>query len=136
MAAVTICSDFGAQESQVCHYFHCFPIYLPGSFGTNSHDLRFLNVEFPPKRDTVHPRAKEKLLQDCRRDKITFRIKPHTCQRCSEGSNETLCTPGHRDPTGTETDLCLSLLQRYGSAAACHRGRGSGCSLIIELTQG
>ena len=28
MAAVTICSDFGAHENTVCHYFHCFPIYL------------------------------------------------------------------------------------------------------------
>ena len=26
MAAVTICSDFGAQENKVCHCFHCFPI--------------------------------------------------------------------------------------------------------------
>ena len=29
MAAVTICSDFGAQENKVCHGFNCFPIYLP-----------------------------------------------------------------------------------------------------------
>ena len=29
MAAVIICSDFGAQENKVCHCFHCFPIYLP-----------------------------------------------------------------------------------------------------------
>ena len=29
MAAVPICSDFGAQESKVCPCFHCFPIYLP-----------------------------------------------------------------------------------------------------------
>ena len=29
MAAVTICSDFGAQENKVCHCVHCFPIYLP-----------------------------------------------------------------------------------------------------------
>ena len=29
MAAVTIYSDFGAQENKVCHSFHCFPIYLP-----------------------------------------------------------------------------------------------------------
>ena len=29
MATVTICSDFGAQETKVCHCFHCFPIYLP-----------------------------------------------------------------------------------------------------------
>ena len=29
MAAVTICSDFGAPKNKVCHCFHCFPIYLP-----------------------------------------------------------------------------------------------------------
>ena len=29
MAAVTICSDFGAQENEVCHCFLCFPVYLP-----------------------------------------------------------------------------------------------------------
>ena len=29
MAAVPICSDFGAQDNKVCHCFHCFPIYLP-----------------------------------------------------------------------------------------------------------
>ena len=28
-AAVTICSDFGAQENKDCHCFHCFPIYVP-----------------------------------------------------------------------------------------------------------
>ena len=25
----TICSDFGAPKSKICHCFHCFPIYLP-----------------------------------------------------------------------------------------------------------
>ena len=30
MAAVTICSDFGAQENKVCYCFHCFPIYKFG----------------------------------------------------------------------------------------------------------
>jgi len=29
MAAVTICSDFGAQEKKICHCFHFFPFYLP-----------------------------------------------------------------------------------------------------------
>ena len=29
----------------VCHCFHCFPIYLPWSDGTECHDLCFLNVE-------------------------------------------------------------------------------------------
>ena len=34
MAAVTICSDFGAPKNKVSHCFHCFPIYLPWSDGT------------------------------------------------------------------------------------------------------
>ena len=29
MGAVTICSDFRAQKNEICHCFHCFPIYLP-----------------------------------------------------------------------------------------------------------
>ena len=45
-AAVTICSDFGAQNNKVCHCFQCFPIYLPWNDGTRCHDLRFLNVIF------------------------------------------------------------------------------------------
>ena len=36
---------FGAPQNKVCHYFHCFPIYLPWSDGTRCHDLSFLYVE-------------------------------------------------------------------------------------------
>ena len=43
MAAVTVCSDFGNWENNVCNCFHCFPIYLPWSDGTRCHDLSFLN---------------------------------------------------------------------------------------------
>ena len=39
MAAVTICSDFGAPQNKISHCFHCFPIYLPSSDGTGCHDL-------------------------------------------------------------------------------------------------
>ena len=46
MAAVTICSDFGARENKISHCFHGFPIYFPWSDGTGCHDLCFLNVEF------------------------------------------------------------------------------------------
>ena len=42
IAAVTICSDFGALKNKV---WHCFPIYFPWSDGTRCHDLSFLNVE-------------------------------------------------------------------------------------------
>ena len=31
MAAVTVRSDFGAQENKICHCFHFFPFYLPWS---------------------------------------------------------------------------------------------------------
>ena len=33
MAVVTIHSDFGAQEEEICHYFHLFPFYLLCSNG-------------------------------------------------------------------------------------------------------
>ena len=46
MAAVTICSNFGAQENNLCHYFQFFPIYLQWNVGTGYHDLHVLNVEF------------------------------------------------------------------------------------------
>ena len=46
MAAVTICSDFGAQENKICHWFHFFPFYFSWSTGTGCHDLSFFNVEF------------------------------------------------------------------------------------------
>ena len=50
MAAVTICSDFGAQKNKV---WHCFHIYFPWSDGTRCHDLRFLNVELSAKFFTL-----------------------------------------------------------------------------------
>ena len=43
MAAVTICCDFGAQETKVCH---SLPIYLLWSDGIGCYDLHFWNVEF------------------------------------------------------------------------------------------
>ena len=45
MAAVTICSDFGAPQNKISHCFHCFPIYLLWSDGMRCYNLSFLNVE-------------------------------------------------------------------------------------------
>ena len=47
MAALTICSDFGAQENKIYHCFYFFPFYLPQSDGTGCQDLKigfFFNV--------------------------------------------------------------------------------------------
>ena len=46
MAAVTIPSYFGAQETKIYHCFHFSPFYLSWCDGTRYHDLSFLNVEF------------------------------------------------------------------------------------------
>ena len=51
MAAVTICSDFGAPQNKVClfcHCFLCFPIYLPWSDGIGCHGLIFWMLSFKP----------------------------------------------------------------------------------------
>ena len=41
MAAITICSGFGAPQNKVSHCFHYFPIYFPWIGGTGCHDLIF-----------------------------------------------------------------------------------------------
>ena len=33
------------KKAKLSHCFHCFPIYLPCSDGTECHDLSFLNIE-------------------------------------------------------------------------------------------
>ena len=48
MAAVTICSDFGAQKYKIWHCFHCLPIYFPWGDGSRFHGLSFLNVQLKP----------------------------------------------------------------------------------------
>ena len=52
MAAVTICSDFGAQEHKVCHCFHSFHICLPWNDERGCRDLHFLH---PPHKSVLLP---------------------------------------------------------------------------------
>ena len=37
IAAVTICTDFGAPQNKICHYLHFFSFYFPWSNGTGWH---------------------------------------------------------------------------------------------------
>ena len=60
----------------------------------------------PPKKDTPHPRAKENPQQDYRRGEIIFRIKPHTPQRHSEGSNKP-CAPQDPDTPQRLSQNCV-----------------------------
>ena len=48
MAAVTICSDFGAQKNKVWHCFHYFPICLHEVMGLDATILVFWMVSFKP----------------------------------------------------------------------------------------
>ena len=50
MAAVTICSDSGAQENKVRHCFNHFPIYFPWNDGTGYHDLGLNDFPVPIER--------------------------------------------------------------------------------------
>ena len=48
MAAVTIGSDFGAQENKVCHCFHCFPSICHELKGLDAMILVFWILSFKP----------------------------------------------------------------------------------------
>ena len=48
MAAVTICSDFGAQENKVCHCFHCFQSICYEVMGKDAMILVFSMLNFKP----------------------------------------------------------------------------------------
>ena len=54
MDAITIHSDFGAQENKICHCFYFLSIHLPWSDGTSWHMgssamiLDFLMLSFKP----------------------------------------------------------------------------------------
>ena len=48
MAAVTICSDFGAPQNKVWCYFYCFPIYFPEVMGPDAMIFIFWMLNFKP----------------------------------------------------------------------------------------
>ena len=82
------------------------------------------------KGDTLCPRAKEKLLQDGRRGKFTFRIKSNSRQKCSEGWNK-LCPYQNPENPQRLTKTCVWVSSvEVGSAVDCRRGRGSGSSRL------
>ena len=48
MAAVTIWSDFGAQENKICHCFHCFPSFCHEVMGLDAMIFSFWMLSFKP----------------------------------------------------------------------------------------
>ena len=72
MAAVTICSDFGAPKNKVWHCFYCFPIYFPWNDGTECHDLHFLEKTIALTRRTFVGKAISLLFNMLSRLATTF----------------------------------------------------------------
>ena len=55
MAEVTICSDFGAQESKICHCFHIFSFYLPRSEFLKVVEFSSVSQSCPTLCDPMNP---------------------------------------------------------------------------------
>ena len=62
----------------------------------------------PPKKDTLCPRAKEKPRKTIGGAKLLLESNPLPT-RDTWRAQTNLCTPGPRDPTETEPELCLSV---------------------------
>ena len=67
----------------------------------------------PPKRDTSHPRAKEKPQQDGRRGKITFRITPLPARGTQRAQTNLVCTRTQRPHRDWARTVFECLLWRY-----------------------
>ena len=85
MAAVTICSDFGAQKNKVWHCFHCFPIYLPWSDGTGWHDLL---LTMPPNNPPIPPKPQPKVQEKA---DIPVKSSPQALVPYKKHVGKTLC---------------------------------------------
>ena len=70
MAAVTICSDFGARKNKVWHCFHCLPIYFPWDDGTRCH-----NIENILKRRDITLPTKVRLVKA-----VVFQVAMYGCE--------------------------------------------------------
>ena len=57
MTAVTICSDFGAQENKICLCFHIFTSFANELMGPNAMMLVFWMLSFKPGFNSLlfHP---------------------------------------------------------------------------------
>ena len=64
MTAVTICSDFWASKSKICHCFHIFPIYLPWNDGTRYYVYKNVLLR---KDHRLHRLPQKSMAQKCLR---------------------------------------------------------------------
>ena len=97
MAAINICSDFGAQKNKVSLCFHCFPIYLPWSDGTPWNASSFLDI-------TEHSQGME-----WRFEPILFTFYRMVEPRCLVLFHEALESKVYNESESEVTQSCLTL---------------------------
>ena len=91
------------------------------------------NVGLHQKKIPHIQRAKEKPQQDGRRGEITFRTKPHTHQRRSQGTNKILCTPGPRPYTDWTRPAHECLSVSCGGTGQQWPATGTGALAAADL---
>ena len=80
MGAVTIHSDFGAQENKVCYCFHFFPFYWPWSEGLDTLILVFWVLSFKPAFSVSWFTLLKRLFSSCSLSDI--RVVSSACRGC------------------------------------------------------
>ena len=111
MAAVTICSDFGAKENKVCHCFHCFPIICHEVMGPDATILVFWMLSFTPTFS------------------LSFFIKRLFCSSLSAIREYPWNSPGQN--TGVD---CHGLLQGIFPTQGLNPGLPHGRQILYQLS--
>ena len=100
----------------------------PGAISITS-DMQMITLK---GREEIPQVQGQRSQQGGRRGKLAFRIKPQSCQRCSEGSNKPCVHQDSETPQRLRQTVFECLLWRYGLAVVCRRDRGSGCGYGIS----
>ena len=149
MAAVTLCSDFGAQEYKICHCFHFFSIYLPLMMGLDATILVFWILSFKPAYRRRWPYQRKKL--DTQRDARSVCADNHEkrhqegChllakERCLKGNQACCCQFTHELPASRTVRNKFLLLEPPGSVVFYYESHSKLmhwlCLQVIRVDQG
>ena len=149
----TICSDSGAHEEEICHYFHLFPLYLPCSSGARCHDLSFFNISFKPALSLSSFTLNKSRVVSSAHLRLLIFLPPILISSCNLSSPAflTMCSAYRLNKQGDSRQPCctpfLTLNQsvvpyRVLTAASCpanrflrRQVRGSGIPISLRAFQ-
>ena len=122
MAAVIICSDFGAQENKVCHYFHYFPSICCEVMGLDAMIFVLWMLSFKPAFSLSSFTFIKRLFTSS-----AIRMVPSAYLRLLLLLPEIWEQWPHKRLTQTCLWVCRSLWWRRGLAVACRSVGGTEC---------